>query len=729
MQDIFLELENCYGINKFKYLISFTKENKAYMIYAPNGTMKTSFANTIKDISLERETRDFIYLSKPNKRILTDGENGKDIDKNNILVIESYSETFKSPNISLLLIEKNIKKEYDEIYSEIEKDFGVLINILKKNSNKKNNIIETITKDFGVNKSEFYTCLENIYDNFSNETSFSNISYSALFTEDLYKILQDPAVANQLKKYIEQYDNLLKSSNIFTPSFNHNNAETIVESLEKNGFFKAKHKVILANNNTIDNREIFSEIINNEKSRILDKGLTEEFQKLDKILSSKAATKTLRDYLFKNQKIIIELSDLENFKKKVWDSYLFNNFDIFKQIIENYKLTKPKLKQIIEIAKEQESEWNKIVKLFNERFSNMPFELQIKNKVDVILNGEIPMISFIYKNMLNEKVEIEENNLISRLSNGEKKALYLLNIIFEIEARKKIGQQTFLVIDDIADSFDYRNKYAIIEYLKDIVNNNIFLPIILTHNFDFYRTVAGRLNIKKTSFFAIKTPSEIKLEKGEYFENVFDTWRGKVYTTNAIFISSISFVRNIVEYIQGRTSSDYDMLTSLLHYKNGSENTNFKTEEILINDLIKVFKNNWGREESKFIQDKQKKVIDIILTEAERINREVTDLIHIENKIVLCIAIRLLAEKYMINRISDSSKTDCITGNQIRKLYELLHFNLLDIEDRKREEIIEKVLIITSENIHINSFMYEPIVDISLEEVKKLYSEVIQYLK
>lgn len=437
MQDIFLELENCYGINKFKYLISFTKENKAYMIYAPNGTMKTSFANTIKDISLERETRDFIYLSKPNKRILTDGENGKDIDKNNILVIESYSETFKSPNISLLLIEKNIKKEYDEIYSEIEKDFGVLINILKKNSNKKNNIIETITKDFGVNKSEFYTCLENIYDNFSNETSFSNISYSALFTEDLYKILQDPAVANQLKKYIEQYDNLLKSSNIFTPSFNHNNAETIVESLEKNGFFKAKHKVILANNNTIDNREIFSEIINNEKSRILDKGLTEEFQKLDKILSSKAATKTLRDYLFKNQKIIIELSDLENFKKKVWASYLFNNFDIFKQIIENYKLTKPKLKQIIEIAKEQESEWNKIVKLFNERFSNMPFELQIKNKVDVILNGEIPMISFIYKNMLNEKVEIEENNLISRLSNGEKKALYLLNIIFEIEARKK----------------------------------------------------------------------------------------------------------------------------------------------------------------------------------------------------------------------------------------------------------------------------------------------------
>lgn len=729
MQDIFLELENCYGINKFKYFFSFTKEKKAYIIYAPNGTMKTSFANTIKDICLGQETKDFIYLSKPNKRILTAGEEGKEIDKNNILVIESYSETFKSPNISLLLIEKNIKEEYDEIYLKIEKEFKALISILRKSSNKRD-IVEILTKDFGVNKNEFYTCLEDIYNNFKDETSFCNINYSELFTEDLYKILKDPNVVKQLNEYIVKYETLLKNSNIFTPNFNHNNAETIVDSLEKNGFFKAKHKVILANNtDIIDNKKTFNEIIQTEKSRILDKELTEEFQKLDKILSSKIATKTLRDYLFKNKEIIIELADLENFKKKVWASYLFNNFELFKQIIESYKLIKPKLKELIEKAKEQESEWNKTVKLFNERFSNMPFELQIKNKADVILNGEIPMISFIYKNMLNEKVEIDENNLISRLSNGEKKALYLLNIIFEIEARKKIGQQTFLVIDDIADSFDYRNKYAIIEYLKDIVNNNIFLPIILTHNFDFYRTVAGRLNIKKTSFFAIKTLSEIKLEKGEYFENVFDTWRGKVYTTNAIFISSISFVRNIVEYIQGRTSSEYDMLTSLLHYKNGSENTNFKTEEILINDLIKVFKNNWGREESKFIQDKQKKVIDIILTEAERINREVTDLIHIENKIVLCIAIRLLAEKYMINRISDSSKTDYITGNQTRKLYELLHFNLLDAKDRKREEIIEKVLIITSENIHINSFMYEPIVDISLEEVKKLYLEVIQYLK
>lgn len=74
--------------------------------------------------------------------------------------------------------------------------------------------------------------------------------------------------------------------------------------------------------------------------------------------------------------------------------------------------------------------------------------------------------------------------MIDVLSRGELKALYILNIIFEIETRKQNAGHTVLIIDDIADSFDYKNKYAIIEYLKEISNFK-FRQIILTHNFDF----------------------------------------------------------------------------------------------------------------------------------------------------------------------------------------------------------------------------------------------------
>ena len=212
--------------------------------------------------------------------------------------------------------------------------------------------------------------------------------------------------------------------------------------------------------------------------------------------------------------------------------------------------------------------------------------------------------------------------------------------------------------------------------------------------------------------------------KGEYFENVFDTWRSKVYTDDSIFISSIAFVRNIIEYIYGRNDDNYIKLTSLLHYKNSPENDDLKTENITVGNISEIFSTYWGRDKNKFSQTSTKKVIDLILEKADEIYQNSRDLIHIENKIVLCIAIRLLTEKYMISKISDSSKTDFITGNQTRKLYELLPINRLVKKEQEIENIVEKVLIVTSENIHINSFMYEPIVDMSLEEIKDLYIRV-----
>ncbi|WP_157887311.1 hypothetical protein [Campylobacter pinnipediorum] len=50
MKKLKIYLENCYGIKKLETEFDFTKKN-TYSIYAPNGTMKTSFAKTFKDLS------------------------------------------------------------------------------------------------------------------------------------------------------------------------------------------------------------------------------------------------------------------------------------------------------------------------------------------------------------------------------------------------------------------------------------------------------------------------------------------------------------------------------------------------------------------------------------------------------------------------------------------------------------------------------------------------------
>jgi hypothetical protein len=42
MSNISINFENCYGISKINHLFDFN-EKKVFSIYAPNGTMKTSF--------------------------------------------------------------------------------------------------------------------------------------------------------------------------------------------------------------------------------------------------------------------------------------------------------------------------------------------------------------------------------------------------------------------------------------------------------------------------------------------------------------------------------------------------------------------------------------------------------------------------------------------------------------------------------------------------------------
>ena len=132
-----------------------------------------------------------------------------------------------------------------------------------------------------------------------------------------------------------------------------------------------------------------------------------------------------------------------------------------------------------------------MIDIFNSRFF-VPFQLIPKNRISVILGDEpILHLGFTFKEN-GDEADVEKQTLMKTLSTGEKKALYILNIIFEVEARRKANQETLFIADDIADSFDYRNKYAIIQYLLDIAEGEHFKQILLTHNFDFFRTVNSR---------------------------------------------------------------------------------------------------------------------------------------------------------------------------------------------------------------------------------------------
>ena len=87
-------------------------------------------------------------------------------------------------------------------------------------------------------------------------------------------------------------------------------------------------------------------------------------------------------------------------------------------------------------------------------------------------------------------------------------------------------------------------------------------------------------------------------------------------------------------------------------------------------------------------------------------------------------AIRLKAEKFMLDylNITDTSEFD---KNQTRALFNMFKVNS---NENKDIEILERVAIMTPENIHVNSFMYEPLLDMSDAALKDLYSDVLDLI-
>jgi hypothetical protein len=76
----------------------------------------------------------------------------------------------------------------------------------------------------------------------------------------------------------------------------------------------------------------------------------------------------------------------------------------------------------------------------------------------------------------------------------------------------------------------------------------------------------------------------------------------------------------------------------------------------------------------------------------------------------------------MIHRINDQSFRNSISCNQTTKL--ISKFKELFPNEETHIEILEEVNLMTPENIHLNSFMYEPILDMSAHHLYDLYQKV-----
>ncbi|MEK4877027.1 MULTISPECIES: hypothetical protein [Paenibacillus] len=716
MKNIKVTIENCYGISKLEHEFDFTETN-SYVIYAPNGVMKSSFANVFDDYSKDKDSSDLVFRDRISLRKIIDAS-GDDVNRDSIFVIRPYEKKFKSNRVSTLLVKEELKKRYSEIHEKIDSAKDLLMKELKKKT-KLNKVEDEITSAFNAGKSKIIEILYQLEDSVSADSliyPFSSISYKVVFDEKVVEFLSTGDFKYQIKQYIEKYNDLIKNSNFLRKEFNHYHATTVQKNLLDNGFFKAEHTINMNMKGVkteITSASELSKLIDEEKNKILsDIQLQKIFETIDKKISN-AQLREFRDYLFENQNLLIELENIQNLKKKVWLSYLQQHSILYLNLIKEYKDGQVELKKIIKQANEEKTDWENVIDIFNRRFY-VPYTLRMSNKSDSVLRDEAPSVEYVFKDRDENSETVSEEILLSILSQGETRALYLLNIIFEIECRRKQGLQTLLIIDDIADSFDYKNKYAIIEYLKEISDSENFSLVILTHNFDFYRTVQDRINTNKftQSYMAVRNVDSINLINPgyKYISNPFVNWK-KDLNDKVKLIASISFARNIAEYV-GDTVN-FNKLTSILHKKDDSG-------MLLIKDIESSYKEIFKDMDHLVLNDQDKYVLDVIFEVAEQLCAESTETaLNLENKIVLSIATRINAEVYMISKINDPTFVSKIKSNQTGKLFG--RFKRDYSNEVEAIKILEKVNLMTPENIHLNSFMFEPILDLTEHHLKDLY--------
>lgn len=730
MNKLNINLTNCFGIEALSHEFDFSTGN-AISIYARNGLMKTSFANTFQLIQNGDIDKigDKIFGYQGNAVVQIDGN---PIAQDQVFVIKSYESSYES-DISSLLIKGDIQERLQETFAARTQLLRALENAsgLKVKKTTQGKVVyelePQIIKDFSFDESSILLNLNSL-DNYSPEIRFDDVKYTSIFDPAVLKKIRNQKFQQGISSFTSASDEIyesfgyLEKGRLTLPKL-----KDLKKSLEKDSFFVKDNQITLSGEDAVTDIAALNAHIAAIEAQIRQ---SPAYQEIEKLLGDAKGT-ILKDVIETHPEIVeyLSLDKLDTLKKILWGSYIKANEALFHDLCDKYH----GLSDAIDAVAMDDTPWKHALDIFNQRFS-VPFTMSVANLKGAIIGESVPQVEFTFTNGTDQKT-IDRSQLeeLDTLSQGEKRALYLLNIIFDIEQLKASGREVVLVIDDIADSFDYKNKYAIIEYLYELAQESTFYLLILTHNFDFHRTVSSRLGLSRLNrLMADLNNAVLTLEQEHYQNQPFEYWRNNPDEKHILAL--IPFVRNLIEYGTDRdisqTGSDFDYLTLLLHEKTKSGAITFADIEPLYQNYMGVAHFDASTAPTDSVLGKLYSVCDGITT---------TDT-NLENKIVLAIGIRHKAEEFMISAISPyggqlnwrsgrnnatGSATDFLsfvesTKNQTRELLK----GYQQFGDTAKIAVLNEVSIMTPEHIHINSFMYEPLLDMDITELLTLYQRV-----
>lgn len=712
------KFNNVYGIKELK---NTDLINGNTLIYAPNGVMKTSFSDGLRDIISGDMPKDVFtnpniiseFELENNGVIVSSNDSNFTIDAFVFNVNDYNNDIFSDPRIGSLVMSNSLKVKYKTIldkYLKVKNDFNLLISkdVLGRKKVDENDF-NFLSNIFGSN--DFVKVLEGLPNlNEYTDEYYGKIAYLDLFNEKVEAIISSSEFIDKCNNY-NSYIDIELDQEVFNSGFSFDSLQKILKEFKTNNFFKAGHKVSLKSKGEMGENELLNYINSIVKKVYGSDEAQKLFNEAKAVLDKNPNTRKLISTIKENPRHLKEISNLTNFKKNI----IFTKMNGHKDYIDNLRKELEEYRNALEeIVKEAESAsetWKKVLDNYNSRFITNKFDVEIENLTDAVLNLKPPVFKRKIKGT-NQEITTE---IFNRFSSGEKRAVLILNLMFEIELRK--NKQFTLVLDDVSDSFDYKNKYAIIECLKDFSELSNIQLIILTHNFDFYRSL--RIALKDTlqsKLLAYSNDGQVTLydARQKHFEDYsyYSNWKnnGKLID----FISIIPFLRNIVQLEKNSKEPDYQELTKLLHYNSDLENKTFADFESITNKYNIKANFDLNQKYLSCIKIKAEEIID-----SAAINET-----NLQEKVVLGIFIRLFTDKYMWNKYVEKYGIDPEVSdvkNQSRYLYNLISNDI----DENKKSILLTAFTIAPSFVHINSFMFEPLIDVGTEKLIDISKKVL----
>lgn len=726
------KFENIYGIKK---LIGANNLKKNSVIYAPNGTAKSSIADALEILSddmrsINEVTDVYHNLPAPTFEIDVDGNLCTETKRLPFKVIK-YSgvndfEILKNNNIGNIVMSPNVIKLISSNLKIIEKSTQTIKSLIDNQFPKNNKKPEylpmlALLADTYENDPELYLKLVQNVDLTASPLSIAvdekmllNIVNSK--TRDA---CQNPSVVSGVSQYISIVNNpTLKSGrpSYLDDDFTLEKLQDLHKNAIKNKFYSTTNpeRKIYLDRIAYDESGIDNEI-NNEINRIY--GSSQAKAQMDDIKKSFTGKKASFDTFKTNPVLVTKINNYSLMANELFVTLISPVINSIIIELNNIKKAQTIISTVQKSYNPSDNKLSEIWKKFESRFKFKKFDLRIDNEFNAVIGKEVPVFAK-YIPGTNTKVT---NPKDLRFSTGEIRTFNLINFIISVETLVQNNDVFTIVLDDAVDSFDYKNKYGIIDYLNDIKDNQNVQLLILTHNFDFYRSSILALGSRNSigQYFAYRNSNnEIEFydtsSNGYLLQMVdFNNWKNA--PTEAKYYALIPFSRNVIQLGANSSNPAVVSIDEFIHY-------DINLEGKVLNDVNAILKPNMNINMPSSISGNEKYLFEINRLIEEILNgNQVVNETDLEYKIMLGLYIRLFLERFLFLNYKRYSGVNPTVTKKYTRTYELINLNKNNnyINNSDFKEIIE-ANVISPAFAHFNSFMYEPLIDVGVAELENV---------